>query len=179
MRTRPFDALEPLGGYNVHEAWLKSQQVVRWREKHLRGREIPAVGTGDGGPRNNDYFARYHTIVWSPSDSVTGIVASVKACRCVAVDVWPGLSSGLIWDYNASMPERLPQPKVYGPARLEKLAQFLLREVYPHHDDLCLEEAYLISSYMGGYNDYGIKKARRLSRRVRAYMDACRGMAGI
>ena len=43
--------------------------------------------------------------------------------------------------------------KGFGPLRLVKLALFLLREVFPKHDELCNEEGNLMLRYISGDKD--------------------------
>jgi hypothetical protein len=41
-------------------------------------------------------------------------------------------------------------PRAYGPFRLVKFALFLMREVFPHHDALCVEEGRLMLAHLAG-----------------------------
>ncbi len=158
FKTRPFDALELIGGYHVREAEANTLQVARWRDESVRGGEIPVVGASDAhGCLNGELFGWYFTIVWSPSDSLADIVASVKAFRSVAVEARPGEA-----------------PRAYGSFRMVKLAYFLLREVFPAHDALCREEGALMQAHLDGDKAAPTRLAA-CSGQARAYIDACMG----
>lgn len=40
--------------------------------------------------------------------------------------------------------------RAYGPFRFMKYALFLIREVFPEHDELCFEEGKLMMEYLAG-----------------------------
>jgi len=48
--------------------------------------------------------------------------------------------------------EALPNetPRAFGPFRLVKYALFLMREVFPQHDELCREEGRLMRRHLAG-----------------------------
>ncbi|NMB96026.1 MAG: hypothetical protein GYA02_05385 [Clostridiaceae bacterium] len=67
-------------------------------------------------------------------------------------------------NYYSLAVENLPASpvKVYGPFRLTKYAQFLIREVFPKHDELCYEEGKLMLQYIRG--EQGEEAAQMLKR---------------
>jgi hypothetical protein len=99
LEKQPFDALEVVGGYSVHEFDSDTLQVARYNEERSRGRRIPIVGTTDSHGverRDLELFGRYCTLVFSPSLAVASrssperaMSGSVLLCRfrrerCVA-----------------------------------------------------------------------------------------------
>jgi len=137
---QPFDALELIGGYqliggyHLHEAEANIVQVARYQEERAHGKRIPIVGASDShGCETGQLFGWYYSIVFSPSLDLPDLVASIKDCFSVAVE---------------ALPNELV--RAFGPFRLVRFAQFLLREVFPTHDELCLEEGRLMLDHAAG-----------------------------
>lgn len=138
----PFDALEIIGGYLFEEAEANALQVARWREECSRGnaagsgagKRIPVVGVSDAhGCETGKLFGWYYTVVFSPTLRFPDLAQSIRAMGSVAVEAMPGTPS-----------------KVYGPFRLAKYAHYLIREVFPLHDELALEEGKLMLAMLAG-----------------------------
>lgn len=130
---QPYDALELIGGYQHYEAESNILQVARYHDLRAQGKRIPIVGASDShGCETGQLFGWYYTIVFSPSLDLSDLIASIKDCYSVAV-------------------EALPQEwvRAYGPFRLVRYAQFLLREIFPSHDELCQEEGRLMLAHVG------------------------------
>jgi hypothetical protein len=124
LERQPYDALEVIGGYHLFEAESNDLQVARYHEERARGRRIPLVGVSDAhGCERDELFGWYYTVVFSPSLDLPDLIASIKELHSVAVDALPG-----------------SPPRITGPFRLACYAHFLLREIFPLHDALCLEE---------------------------------------
>jgi len=133
-KTQPYDALEVIGGYPRHEEESNTLQVARYHEERAWGRKVPIVGVSDShGCENSDLFGWYYTIVFSPALEQKDIIGSIKDFYSVAVEEIPGEAV-----------------RAYGPFRLVKYAQFLIREVMPEHDELCHEEGQLMLKYLAG-----------------------------
>jgi len=132
--TQPFDAYEVIGGYFLHEVESNTLQVARYHEERAQGRRIPIVGVSDAhGCERGELFGWYYTLAFSPSTDLPDLIASIKELYSVAVEALPG------------------QPvRAYGPFRLVKYAQFVLRELMPAHDALCREEGLLMLRYLAG-----------------------------
>ena len=120
------------------------------------GRPLPVVGASDAHDPNGELFGWFCTIVFSPSPALADLVASIRAGHSVAVECYP------------SCP-----PRVFGPYRLVKYAYFLLREVFPAHDELCVEEGRLMRAHLAGEKS-AAGRLRELSGRTAALMDRCR-----
>jgi hypothetical protein len=108
--------------------------VARYHEERARGKRIPIVGVSDShGCDPEDLFGWYYTIVFAPSNDLPALVGAIKDLFSVAVEALPG------------------QPaRAYGPYRLVRYAQFLLRELFPRHDALCAEEGRLMLAHAAG-----------------------------
>jgi hypothetical protein len=155
FERQPFDALELVGGYS-HDFDSDTLQIARYNDERARGRRLPIVGTTDSHGverRDMDLFDRYSTVVFAPSLTAANVIASVKDLYSVAI-------------LNA--PE--DRPRAFGPFRLVKYALFLLREVFPGHDELAAEEGRLMLGHAAG--DATAKDLlARLTGRTAAYMD--------
>ncbi len=131
---QPYDALELIGGYFLNEAESNMLQVARYHEERSKGHKIPVVGATDShGCEQNGLFGWYYTIAFAKTSDLPELVSSVKELYSVAV-------------------EALPNEKVraFGPFRMVQYAQFLLREFFPKHDELCAEEGRLMIAHASG-----------------------------
>jgi len=134
FKKHPFDAYELLGGYSIYEADSNVLQVSRYSEERVRYNEIPIVGSSDTHWRGDDeLFGWFWTIVFSEKLTVPSLIRNIKNLHSVAVESLPG--------------EKI---RVYGPFRLVKYALFLLREIFPLHDEICFKEGELMMQYIQG-----------------------------
>ena len=134
LETQPFDAYELLGGYDRPEIDSNTLQVARYYEERAKGNEIPIVGVSDAhGCETGSLFGWYYTIVFSATLEHSDLATSIKDLFSVAVEAIPGESV-----------------RAYGPFRLVKYALFLLREILPQQDTLCLEEGRLMLAHLAG-----------------------------
>jgi hypothetical protein len=134
LERQPYDALEVIGGYHLHEAESNLLQVARYHEERANGRHIPIVGVSDAhGCERGELFGWYFTIAFSPSLDLPDLVRSVNDLYSVAVDALPGEVA-----------------RAHGPFRLVSYAHFLLREIFPLHDALCLEEGRQMLAHLAG-----------------------------
>ncbi len=134
FERRPFDALELIGGYYRHELESNHLQVARYYEECARGGKIPVVGASDAhGCERGELFGWYYTVAFSPSSDLPDLIRSIKDFYSVAVESLPGQT-----------------PRAFGPFRLVKYVQFLVREIFPQHDELCVEEGRLMLAHVAG-----------------------------
>jgi hypothetical protein len=134
FERQPFDAMELVGGYPLVEVESNRLQVARYQEERARGRRIPVVGVSDAhGCERGDLFGWYYTVAFAPSAGLPDLIGSIKDLYSVAVEAIPGA-----------------MPRAFGPFRLVKYTQFLLREIFPQHDELCLEEGRLMLAHVAG-----------------------------
>lgn len=134
FQTQPFDAYEVIGGYHLFEAASNTLQVARYHEERAKGRRIPIVGVSDShGCERGQLFGWYYTVAFSPTCDLSDLVASIKDLWSVAVEALPN-----------------QEARPFGPFRLVKYAQFLMREVFPLHDELCVEEGRLMRAHAAG-----------------------------
>ena len=134
FERQPYDALELIGGYYVHESESNHLQVARYHAEQARGKRIPIVGASDAhGCERPELFGWYYSVVFAASSELSDVIAAVRDSRAVAVEAMAG------------------QPaRAFGPFRLVCYAQFLLREVLPPHDALCAEEGRLMQAHAAG-----------------------------
>ena len=146
---QPFDALEVIGGYYVHESESNHLQVARYHTEQARGHKIPIVGASDAhGCERPELFGWYYSIVFAASPELPDVIGAVRDLNAVAVEAVNG------------------QPaRAFGPFRLVCYAQFLLREVMPRHDALCVEEGRLMVAHAAG-DASAVERLRVLSRQV-------------
>ena len=131
---QPYDALEVLGGFHLYESESNVLQVARYHELRTQGKRIPIVGASDShGCENGKLFGWYYTIVFSPTLDLPDLITNIKDCYSVAVEALPN-----------------EMVRAFGPFRLVCFAMFLLREVFPAHDELCLEEGRLMLTHAAG-----------------------------
>lgn len=72
-------------------------------------------------------------MVFSPDLELPSLIHGIKNLKSVAIEALPG-----------------NPVRVYGPYRLVKYALFLIREIFPIHDELCYEEGKLMLEYIAG-----------------------------
>ncbi len=133
--TQPYDAYEIIGGYHLFEVASNTLQVARYHEERARGRRIPIVGVSDAhGCERGELFGWYYTIVFAPTYDLSDLTDAIRGLWSVAVEALPG-----------------QEPRAFGPFRLVKYALFLMREVFPLHDELCVEEGRLMRAHAAGH----------------------------
>lgn len=137
FERQPFDAYELIGGYFPHEFESNHLQVVRYQAEIARGRALPVVGVSDAhGCERGQLFGWYYTLLLAKTAGLDDVIESVRGLRSVAVEHLPSTA-----------------PRAYGPFRLVRYAQFLLREVLPAHDALCGEEGRCMLAHIAGDGD--------------------------
>ncbi len=131
---QPYDALELIGGYHLFEAESNMLQVARYYDERAKGKRIPIVGASDShGCEQAALFGWYYTIVFAKSSDLPDLVDGVRDLYSLAVEALPN-----------------EQIRAFGPFRLVKYAQYLIREVFPKHDELCVEEGRLMLAHAAG-----------------------------
>jgi len=134
LDQRPFDAYEIIGGYFRWESASNVRQVARYQELVSKRGPLPIVGVSDAhGCEIGELFGWYYTVVFSPTTDLPDLISSIKGTYSVAVEAMPG-----------------NEVHVYGPFRLVGYTLFLMREVFPQHDDLCAQEGQLMLAYAAG-----------------------------
>ncbi len=131
LKTHPFDAFEVLGGENYYEQ--NGLQTHKYYEIKAQGYDFPIVGSTDSHSSvNNENAYVASTMVFSPANERTAIIDSIKDFYSIAID-------GISKEY-----------RLVGDFRLAKYANFLLKEYFPLHDDLCYEEGRAMKDYVCG-----------------------------
>jgi hypothetical protein len=153
FERQPYDALELIGGYYRDEAESNVLQVARYHDERARGKHIPVVGVSDAhGCETGTLFGWYYTVVFSPSPELPDLIGSINDLYSVAVEALPGETA-----------------RAYGPFRLVRYAQFLMREVFPLHDALCVEEGRLMLAHAAGDGEAARALARLRGQVARLY----------
>lgn len=136
FETGCYDAFELLGGQTQ---WENNMQVALYNDQRARGRKIPIVGSSDShGTEPPYWFNNVKTILFSEDLELDSIRRNINDLFSVAVDTTiPGSC------------------RVDGPYRMVKYALFLLKNYFPRHDELCIEEGILMKNYVCGDEDSG------------------------
>ena len=132
LQTHPFDAFEVLGGESYYEQ--NGFQTHKYYEVLAKGYDkFPIVGSTDSHSSvNNDNAYVASTMVFSPANERTAIIDSIKKLYSIAID-------GISKEY-----------RLVGDFRFAKYANFLLKNYFPLHDDLCYEEGRAMKDYACG-----------------------------
>ena len=127
-----FDVYEVLGGENYFEQ--NGFQTVRYYEDKARGHVYPIVGSTDShssNPNNRNALIT-STIIFSEKNETKALMDAIRGCFSLAVD-------------TISKEFRL-----VGDMRLVRYACFLLKNYFPLHDEVCMEEGRLLKQYVTG-----------------------------
>lgn len=131
LKNHPFDAFEVLGGENYYEQ--NGFQTHKYYEIKAQGYDFPIVGSTDSHSSiNNENAYVASTMVFSPENECDAIIDSIKKYYSIAID---GISNEF---------------RLVGDFRLARYANFLLKEYFPLHDDLCYEEGRAMKDYVCG-----------------------------
>lgn len=137
FETQPFDVLELVSGFgskSLDAMDVNGYQIARYNEERAKGKKIPVAGISDThGVEHMETFGRYYTVCFAPSSELKDLQEAIMDLRSVAVEAIAG-----------------ERPRPYGPFRLVSFTHFLLREVFPQHDELCFEEGRLMIAHSAG-----------------------------
>jgi len=140
LDSKFFDTLEVVSGNSSDEANGYDSDVLqasRYAEGRAAGLKIPACGISDAhGCERSETFGRNFTVAFAPTTDLAEVQSAMKRGNCTAVEIMRG-----------------ERPQVEGDYRLVKYTLFLLREVLPQHDELCVEEGRLMLAYAAGKAD--------------------------
>ena len=128
-----FDAVEVFGGFDRPDVEFNMLSMVRFYEEKAKGKTFAPVGVSDAHGSDERLAGWYFTIVFVPQLDFASVSEAIKNSMCVAVHHIPG-----------------EKPIVAGSFRLAKYAQFLLREFYPAHDELCRIEGEIMRRALAG-----------------------------
>lgn len=145
------DAFEVLGR-RPEMTERNALQLAFYNEERAKGKRIPIVASTDA--HSTDVaggFGNHFTIVFSPSAGLCDLKENIKTLYTVAVESFPG-----------------QVPRVFGPVRLVKYAQFLIRKVIPFHDSLCFEQGCLMMDHLNGDGEAAakLKKVKGQTKRL-------------
>lgn len=157
FETELFDALELIAGFgfeSLHAMDVNALQVARYLEERAKGRRIAVCGISDAhGYERSDAFGRYYTVCFAPSNDLPDLLDAIRDLRSVAVEAPAGML-----------------PRAYGPFRYVKFTQFLIREVFPQHGEMCFEEGRLMLRHAAG-DETALERLRLLQGQTKALYD--------
>ena len=155
-----FDVLEVIGGFYRPDVECNMLSVARWQEEQAKGRHIPVAGISDSHGCDGDLTGWYYTIIFAEELNFNSLAAAIRDNRSVAVHLIPGT-----------------YPTVVGPFRLVKFVYFLLREVYPNHDELCRIEGEIMRRALADEEKDAVSQIASRKGAVQRYMEQCWGKA--
>ncbi len=134
MDHQPYDAIEVCTGYYAHEEYANNLQIARYYEEQRKGKVSAVLGVSDAHTASPErLFGWAYTVVFADALELDSLVSGIKGRCSVAV---------------SSLPHQ--HQMVYGSWRLVKYTQFLIREVFPLHDRLCLPEGEQMLAHLAG-----------------------------
>lgn len=115
-----------------------------------KGYKIPIAGDSDshGTIGYDNYFSWAQTLVFADSCEYGDICDAIRSLNSVAVEF--ERTSGAV--------------RVHGPLRLVRYSNFLIKNYYPGHNDLCFEEGVQMKNYLAGDPDSSDALARMSGR---------------
>ncbi len=152
---QPFDAYEVIGGYNP-DCDSNTLQVALYHALRSTGKQIPVVGVSDAhgcDGQKGGTFGWQYTIAFASSPKFADVAAAIRDCYAVAVEFIP-----------------TDRARPTGSLRLSKLALFCQREIFPMHDELCVEEGRLMQAHLAG-DESAADSLGRLQGRTEALYD--------
>jgi hypothetical protein len=157
LNSKFFDMLEVVSGNGSADANAYDADVLqasRYAEARAGGVKLPACGISDShGCESNETFGRNFTVCFSPTAGLADLQAAIKGGNCTAVETMRG-----------------ERPQVEGSHRLVKYTLFLLREVFPQHDELCVEEGRVMIDHTAGKPD-AVNRLKSCQGQVKALYD--------
>ncbi len=137
LKNRVFDILELVSGFgaaDLDEMDTNGLQAARYYEEVARGNKLAIAGISDAhGIERAESFGRFYTVCFARTPEFADIRSSFQNSQSVAVEAIAG-----------------NRPRPFGPFRLVKFTHFLLREVFPQHDELCLAEGAAMLQHAAG-----------------------------
>jgi hypothetical protein len=138
LKQAKFDVIElPAQETNVTRSFDEDNVLCSawWQEACIKaGRILPVIGDTDSH-HARECLGRNFTIVFSKNDSFDSLAEALKSGKAVGVSYKEG---------------RDLSPRIWGSFRLVRYAQFLLREYFPEHDELCQAEGNMMLAALRG-----------------------------
>ena len=156
MERQKFDALEVISGFELDELEDNMLSLSLWQEALAKGRKIPVVGVSDSHDCDVSLTGWYYTVAFAEELTFESLAEALRDGRGVAVYSPPGHF-----------------PLVVGPFRLTRFVYFLLREVYPFHDELCRVEGEIMRRALAGEEPEAREELARRRGKVGAFMAGC------
>ena len=142
MQEGIFHAFELLNG---EYSDTNSLQTALWQEERGEGRYIPIVSGSDAHSLvGDDFFGKFYTVVFTQDMELYSIKEAVLEERSIVV-------SAMAKDTPSAM--HGVEPLAYGHFRYAAFSLYLVREVFPLHDEICFEEGRLMARHISGDAD--------------------------
>lgn len=130
FREKRFDAFELLGGQSSEENNMQLSIYAQAREEGIHN--IPVVGSSDShSVLSGTLFDEFKTIVFAHANQKEDLFEAIRGQYSIAIEAYHG-----------------EHYKVHGNHRLTSYTLFLLREYFPLHDELCIEEGRAMLGYI-------------------------------
>lgn len=160
---RPFDAVEVVTSLNSSHTRTNMMEntfhTARFYEEQARDGSLHPIGVTDAHRvEGAEDFGRCFTVVFASSPEREDVLDGIRSGFSVAVENLPGLGA-----------------RPHGAFRLVKFTHFLLREVFPEHDELCREEGHRMLEYIHRDGSRDAEALSRLSGRTAALLERLRG----
>ncbi len=156
--TGLYDAVEIIHGQDDYTSVEANRQIAFWNDMRADGLFIPVVGCDDAHRRSFHWtytcdFNQAYTILFAKDPSFAGFADAVRNGYTTAVECYGDAPNHAVGTY-----------------RLTMFTQFLLKEYYPLHDELCFEEGCRIrEAYLGDADS--MKVLELLNGRVKRFTD--------
>ncbi|MBR4676259.1 MAG: PHP domain-containing protein [Victivallales bacterium] len=139
LKQAKFDVIEMPGLAGLANRSLDEDNVLCtawWQEACIKaGRTLPVIGNTDSH-HSRDVLGMNFSIVFSKDDCFDSIATAFKSGNAVGVSYRDGKDLS---------------PRLWGSFRLVRYAQFLMREYFPEHDELCQAEGNMMLSALRGH----------------------------
>ena len=147
MANNKYDAMELVSGLPIED---NNVQIALYNEMRANGIKVPIIGVSDCHGMDQQFN-------WGKTLAFIKDELNVDSLRESVLNL-----------YSVAIGYEGETPRVYGPYRLVKYAQFLLKYYFPTHDELCVEEGIAMKNYFLGVEG-AAEELKRLKGRTLEY----------
>lgn len=148
LNAHDYDAYEVIGGERYFEQ--NGLQTIQYYEMNGKNRNIPIVGGSDT-----------HRIYDNPSAFICNTI--VFAASNTKQDIHQAILDGKSVALDTISPN---EPRLIGPYRLSKYAQFLMNDYFARHKLICEQEGIAMLEYAFGEQEEGLRMLQAAHGRV-------------
>ncbi len=132
------DAFELMNG---DDGDTNALQIAYWQQQRMQGNYVPIVSGTDSHTLIKDpHFPMFFTVILAKELNMESIQDAVANKRSVIVNML----------CDDSQFRDTQEPMAYGEYRFVMFSLYLMREVFPLHDEICSEEGRLMKKYLAG-----------------------------